>query len=432
MRDKFYRGPSYIAFHPRWLEHYKSPTAIAGIWLWAWSLRMFSIPGRILFLCTLLLVLYSMVSLHMASHILTLFMLSLFGCDTVIGFFLRPRLQCSRIIPSRVTAGGRIKVEYLVRNVGRRTAYAVSLDTLPWPSGLQFSGGRPFFSALPPSESRRFSTWVRGLKRGRYLLPTLRAHTGLPFNLTLWGSMCPASKVVHVIPDFTPLTELAVSGTARHQPGGIALSSQVAENMEFFGCREYRDGDNPRHIHWPSWARTGYPVVKEFREEYFCRTAVVLDTFLPPPWWALRSQQRETPNFEAAISLTAAIADYLTNRDYVIDLFAALPKVYRFQGGRSLGEINQILDILACAQPQRRDGFTDIGPEIMPEISQITSCLFILQRWNEKRQELIEKAIGAGVATRIFLIGQRPPSPAVPQLTLLHPQDILEGRCLQL
>jgi hypothetical protein len=52
--------------------------------------------------------------------------------------------------------------------------------------------------------------------------------------------------------------------------------------MEFLGCREYRQGDNPRHIHAPSWARIGAPIDKEFREEYAHHSALVVDVYTPP------------------------------------------------------------------------------------------------------------------------------------------------------
>ena len=44
---------------------------------------------------------------------------------------------------------------------------------------------------------------------------------------------------------------------------------------EFYGLREYRDGDDPRHLHWPAVARIQRPVVRE--HEAYGDTELVLE-----------------------------------------------------------------------------------------------------------------------------------------------------------
>jgi len=86
---------------------------------------------------------------------------------------------------------------------------------------------------------------------------------------------------VLVYPRFYSMHDFVVPLGRRYQPGGIPLSSNTGEAIEFIGTREYRAGDPAKNIHWRSWARRGEPVVKEYMEEYFCRIAIILDTFLP-------------------------------------------------------------------------------------------------------------------------------------------------------
>jgi uncharacterized protein (DUF58 family) len=47
---------------------------------------------------------------------------------------------------------------------------------------------------------------------------------------------------------------------------------------EFHGIREYQHGDSLRHVHWPSTARHGSLVVREFERDRPARLAVVVDT----------------------------------------------------------------------------------------------------------------------------------------------------------
>jgi uncharacterized protein (DUF58 family) len=47
---------------------------------------------------------------------------------------------------------------------------------------------------------------------------------------------------------------------------------------EFHGTREYQRGDSLRHVHWPSTARHGSLVVREFERERPAKFVVVVDT----------------------------------------------------------------------------------------------------------------------------------------------------------
>ena len=124
-----------------------------------------------------------------------------------------------------------------------------------------------------------------------------------------------------------PLVDVSVPVGMRHQPGGIALTSNIGESPEYIGNREYVPGEPVRRIDFRSWARLGKPVVREFQEEYYCRIALVLDTHVVPKmtwgsferWaegWYFPYEQgpEEFPELEAAVSMTAALADALSPR----------------------------------------------------------------------------------------------------------------------
>ena len=59
-------------------------------------------------------------------------------------------------------------------------------------------------------------------------------------------------------------------------------------------------------------------MVKEFEEEYFCRIAIILDTFLPG-----RPRPEDLSAFEAAISMVASVADHFSRSEYIVDILAA-------------------------------------------------------------------------------------------------------------
>jgi len=169
----------------------------------------------------------------------------------------------------------------------------------------------------------------------------------VPFHLNRSGSAALPGKSLLVLPAFHQLTSVDLPVGSKFQPGGIALTSNVGESPEYVGNREYVPGEPARRLDFRSWARLGKPVVREYQEEYYCRIALILDTYMPSDTWLTRNlkslRQRylsksEDPQpvnvLEAGISLTASIADALSRGEYLIDLFAAGPELYVFRAGR--------------------------------------------------------------------------------------------------
>jgi uncharacterized protein (DUF58 family) len=148
-----------------------------------------------------------------------------------------------------------------------------------------------------------------------------------------------------------------------------------------------------------SWARVGEPVVKEFQEEYFCRIAIILDTFL-----RRRPSQKAVDGFEAAISVVASVADHFSRSEYVVDIFAAGPDIYEVSAGRSLAYLENILDVLACLEPCHEPPFEVVGPVLFEKLSQITSVVAVLQDWDKSREDFLRRVKMAGVELRVIVV----------------------------
>jgi uncharacterized protein (DUF58 family) len=185
----------------------------------------------------------------------------------------------------------------------------------------------------------------------------------------------------------------------RYQPGGIPLASNLGDSTEFVGTREFREGDPLRRIHWPSWARRGKPVVKEYQEEYFCRIAIILDTFLPR-----RPSERDLLGFEAGVSVVASIADFFSRSEYVVDILAAGPDLYEVSAGRSLAYLENILDVLSCLEPCHDPPFETIGPPLFEKLAQITTVVAVLQDWDAPREAFLRRVHELGAAVRAVIV----------------------------
>lgn len=141
-------------------------------------------------------------------------------------------------------------------------------------------------------------------RRGLFRLQDVSVASAYPLGLATvrrrWAAV-PAGITIH--PRIYP-------GTAFSLPASSARSSVDMERpapslgQELFReVREYRRGDNPRHIHWRSSARQGHLVVKQFDAVTTSETWIVLD--LDP---ASHAGQGQDHSFERAIEIAASIA----------------------------------------------------------------------------------------------------------------------------
>jgi uncharacterized protein (DUF58 family) len=321
-----------------------------------------------------------------------------------------PRARPTGRIPARLTAGRELPVTITLEADDQRASGLLSVAwERPLPRGLVSRPAEAYAAIEPGASSCRLTLTLRAERRGRFELPSLGlARTDL-FGLLRSRSSWLAAPLLLAYPRFFTLGELPLPSGRRYQPGGIPLASEVGDSLEFIGTREYREGDPPRKIDWRSWGRLGRPVVREYQEEYFSRIALVLDTYLPTrPGGAARAR------FEAAISVLASIAERFSRSDEVVDILAAGPDLYEVSTGRSLGYLDNVLDVLACLEPSSAPAFESLEPAVYARLERLTSLVAVLLEWDEPRRAFLRRVRALGVAVHVVLVheaGTRLPWP---------------------
>ncbi len=375
-------------------------------WMYAWNFKL-TPRGRKLVAAGLLGGMLGAASLDVPIYplFLCLFFLGLFSLLANLGH--RPRLKVSIALPERAVAGQPFEAEATLENTGRFSAFDVCAGFLHLPLAFQETGCDNYIACLPPGTRARLNLRLLPRRRGVYTMPPLRAFSAFPFHLLRSGSARHASGALMVQPAFSPLAEVRVPVSRRYQPGGIALTSNIGESPEYIGNREFRPGDPIKHIDFRSWARLTRPAVREFQEEYYCRLALVLDTHISAR--AMRGLAGY-PEFEAGIAMAAAVADALSRGEYLIDLFAAGTEVYVFRAGRHIAHLENILEILACVEPCRKNPFPAVTPRIAGELSNISALIGIFGDWDESRADLMRMAEEAGCHAKAIIVRNAPPS----------------------
>lgn len=312
--------------------------------------------------------------------------------------------------PDRVTTGQTVRGEFRVTNDGRWPLLDVSLAVFKLPAAWDLVREERMVPTLAAGETAKMPIRVIPRRRGRYLLPSIRAFSTFPFNLFRNQLGRKESRPILVLPRFEPLQRINLDVGNRYQPGGITFTSHLGESPEYIGNREYLLGDSPRHIDFKSWARLAKPVVREYQEEYFHRLGLVLDTFVPSHWrwldrlprdWLPRRKERE---LEAAVSLTAAVADVFSRGEYVLDVFAAGPELHVFRTGRSTTPIEAVLEILADVPACRENPFDQMTAALATELPQISAIVCVFLDWDEPRQRLVQAALDNGCQVKVVVI----------------------------
>lgn len=234
---------------------------------------------------------------------------------------------------------------------------------------------------------------ARFVARGLHHLDPFTAAAVAPGGLACGPRRPSAAVKLHVVPRVANVVRLPFTVTARHQPGGVALASKSGEAMDLLGIRPYRPGDPVRDLHARSWARTGIPVVREYQQEYFTRVGVVLDTDVD-----------DSDRLEAAIELAAGVIAHLSRGEALVDVLVVGDAVHELTLGRSLGTLDQALELLASVER----GPTFAAPMLLgrlePYLNRLSTVVVIALAEGQERTALERGIANRGIACTTLLV----------------------------
>ncbi len=354
---------------------------------------------------------------------------ALLGVAEVVGFIFRPNVAYSGSLPAKTSVGEPVTAEMTLTNRAHRPIYDLSLGIFELPPEIRVVGEPETVLSLPRNGSVALSITLESSRRGLYELSGLRAFSTFPFNLVRSGWKQHSLGTLLVLPEFHPLEAIKVPIGSRYQPGGVAFTSHIGESPEYIGSREYVAGEPIRRLDYRSWARLGQPVVREFQEEYYCRIALILDTYIPP---GRKSRVAGFPNLEAAVSLAASVADALSGGEHLIDIFAAGPELFVFRAGRHTAHFENVLEVLACVDACRHDPFDTIRPALIEELGNISTAICIFLDWDESRRQLARTILESGCQLKVLIVNDGETTlptdaPEFDTITKLTTDDILAG-----
>ena len=123
------------------------------------------------------------------------------------------------------------------------------------------------------------------------------------------------------------------------------------------------------------------PVVREYQQEYFTRVGVVLDTDVADP-----------EKLEAAIELAAGVIAFLSRGEALVDVLVVGDHVHELLLGRSLGYLDQALELLATVERGPKLKATDLLRKLDPHLAQL-STVFVITAAEDEERSILQRTI---------------------------------------
>ena len=318
----------------------------------------------------------------------------------LVSFFQRLNgVTVDVVMPRRVTAGDETIFTFTAHNAGSRDfdTLVVRGPFLFWDQG-SWIVRRSGFTHLARRTASSTELRARVRSRGEHHLDPFRLQALVPFGLALGPALMTTGIRFLAVPRIANVVSLSLPRGRRHQSGGQSGASRTGDSRELLGIRPYRFGDPIRDLHARSWARVGEPVVREYREEYFSRVGIVLDTD--------RGGAPDDP-FEAAISLVAGLVEQLGRTEAMVDVIVIGHTAYGLSLGRGLGTLDRALELLARVQPEGPFDPNALAARVLPRLSSLSCLVFVALRWDAPRRAFVEQVRSMGVSCAPFVVTAR-------------------------
>jgi uncharacterized protein (DUF58 family) len=274
----------------------------------------------------------------------------------------------------RSSVGGRAQV-------GDRIEERLALENHSWVPKLwvQVSDGSTlpghhagYVSSVGPRQRIAWRARTLCRKRGRYTLGPVTATTGDPMGLFRREITLAQSSQLLVLPNVFDLRAFPLfPGVMPGRGRGSQRSLQVTTNV--VTVRDYRPGDALTRIHWPSTARHGQLMVKEFDLDPTIDVVILLDLDREA-----HAGEDESSTEEYAVTIAASISAFLLRqRELTVTLEAPGPSGISLPADRGERQLDRSLEALAVVRADRHYPLSTALAELEMRLSRNTALIVI-------------------------------------------------------
>lgn len=280
--------------------------------------------------------------------------------------WLVSRLAVTRTGPERAIEGETIVFRVALENRGWLPRFMVELvDRLPFVGAAtgQASAGDKVLGVVAhvaSGERRTVEVPVVCEKRGLYQLGPASLASSFPLGLAeARHRQNGGIQTLTIYPEIFPIVSLPLHGTPSQIHRGGFLLPESAGAAEFCGLREYRRGDNPRHVHWPTSARLNELMVKEFEPMASACLCLALD---------LARDSNAGPGrhatLEYAVKIAASVARHACHAGMPIRLLGHGARPLRVPAGSGENQYRHVLEELAIVDSDGAVSYAELLEDV--------------------------------------------------------------------
>lgn len=309
-------------------------------------------------------------------YVLAAFLLGTLVAGCVLPVLMVRRVEVTRSAPAEVFQGEPAVVDLVVRDASSGVRLGVVVEDTHLAPTLSY------IPAMRPGDRLELRAERTPARRGPQGPTKVVVSSCGPFGVALARRHVQVEGETVVFPKVTPLGYLPFADAADTHERSIHPYWRMGQGPEFMGVREYRPGDGMRHVHWPSTARHGSLVVREFEEETTRRLALVVDTCndLGTEWTPL----------DRCCSAAASIALAALSRGQGARLIAAR------QGVRDVlarAEEHELLDWLARLRPGGGLRLPEVLETLGEELRGVQTVVLVFPTWKGNSADVLADAV---------------------------------------
>ena len=249
----------------------------------------------------------------------------------LISFYMLRGLELSRSAPRAANRGRPFQVHVRLEN--HRRWFAATSLSVQKKVGSKIPSGYVYY--LPAGQAARISVEECYDTRGEHTLEPYRIVCGFPFGLVERYRVFDDQAMVLVYPRVHIVRS---NGLHRMSSTARASTQPSDDGDEYYGLREYVQGDDIRRIVWRVSARLGKWIVRELAQYQSRLVVIALDT-------SYREEVEDfNEQFETAVELTASLAIMLIRRRNEVSIVT--PDAV-LEGGEGKAHERRVLEMLA-------------------------------------------------------------------------------------
>lgn len=293
----------------------------------------------------------------------------------ILALYFGTRLSLVRKIITSVNEDDVLKIEAVIKNNSLFPVFNIILEDELTCADPKESKKRILIEYLRADSSLILKYQCLCPARGKYRLGPFTAYFFDSFGLFFLRKIYYVYSDLYVYPHDFKVKKFPNLVRGFLPWFGIQTTNVSGDEDEFFGIREYKEGDPISKIHWVSTARQNKLIVKQFQRQSFFRASIIFNLQKDKNFGEGKERVAEY-----IIKIAASVAKYLLDKDIDTSMQGIVHagEVANIAFNKGPEHLEDILRFLAVARAESSVNLGEIFEELSAIIPNDSTAIFIM------------------------------------------------------